>query len=115
MHRAIWLELDESGQFYRDLRELGSELIRQQLPAGDVTVRVEFSTLNYKDALALTHHGPVVRQWPMVPGIDAAGVIERSFGIELKACFLSAQLFCDGRNALAKRPCDSNFIIGDGP
>lgn len=78
MHRAIWLELNESGQFYRDLRELGSEQIRQQLPAGDVTVRVEFSTLNYKDALALTHHGPVVRQWPMVPGIDAAGVIEES-------------------------------------
>lgn len=47
--------------------------------------------------------------------MDAAGVIERSFGIEFTIRFLSAQLFCDGRNALAKRPCDSNFIIGDGP
>ncbi len=41
-----------------------------QLPPGDVTVRVEYSTLNYKDALAITGKGPVVRHFPMVPGID---------------------------------------------
>ncbi|AQH01004.1 NADPH:quinone dehydrogenase [Burkholderia sp. KK1] len=45
---------------------------------GDVLVRVEFSTLNYKDGLAITGKGPVVRQWPMVPGIDFAGVVEAS-------------------------------------
>ncbi|BBP98625.1 alcohol dehydrogenase [Burkholderia sp. SFA1] len=45
---------------------------------GDVLVRVEFSTLNYKDGLAITGKGPVVRQWPMVPGIDFAGVVETS-------------------------------------
>lgn len=49
-----------------------------QLPVGDVTVRVEYSTLNYKDALAMTGKGPVVRQFPMVPGIDLAGTVERS-------------------------------------
>jgi len=48
------------------------------LPAGDVTVRVEYSTLNYKDALAITGKGPVVRQFPLVPGIDFAGTVEES-------------------------------------
>ena len=45
---------------------------------GDVTVRVEYSTVNYKDGLALTGKAPVVRVWPMTPGIDFAGVVERS-------------------------------------
>jgi acrylyl-CoA reductase (NADPH) len=46
-----------------------------RLPAGEVTVRVEWSTLNYKDALAITGRAPVVRQFPMVPGIDFAGEV----------------------------------------
>jgi acrylyl-CoA reductase (NADPH) len=45
---------------------------------GDVTVRVTHSTVNYKDGLAITGKGPVVRRWPMIPGIDAAGVVESS-------------------------------------
>ncbi|MDR5762485.1 MDR family oxidoreductase [Caballeronia sp. LZ035] len=45
---------------------------------GDVLVRIDYSTLNYKDALAITGRGPVVRTWPMVPGIDFAGVVETS-------------------------------------
>lgn len=49
-----------------------------RLPEGDVQVRVSHSTLNYKDALAITGKGPVVRQFPMVPGIDLAGVVEES-------------------------------------
>ncbi|WP_395140519.1 MDR family oxidoreductase [Schlegelella aquatica] len=49
-----------------------------QLPAGDVDVRVEYSTLNYKDALAVTGKGAIVRSWPLVPGIDLAGVVETS-------------------------------------
>lgn len=49
-----------------------------ELPAGDVDVRVEWSTLNFKDALAVTGKGAVVRKWPMVPGIDLAGVVEAS-------------------------------------
>lgn len=49
-----------------------------QLPAGDVDVRVEYSTLNYKDALAVTGKGAIVRSWPLVPGIDLAGAVETS-------------------------------------
>lgn len=48
------------------------------LPEGDVLVRVEYSTVNYKDALAMTGASPVVRSFPMVPGIDFAGVVEES-------------------------------------
>lgn len=55
-----------------------TELDDAQLPAGDVTVRVEYSTLNYKDALALTGRAPVVRKFPMIAGIDLAGVVEAS-------------------------------------
>lgn len=49
-----------------------------QLPAGDVLVQVEYSTLNYKDGLAITNKGPVVRNWPMVAGIDGAGTVLES-------------------------------------
>jgi acrylyl-CoA reductase (NADPH) len=48
------------------------------LMPGDVTLRVTHSTVNYKDGLAITGRAPVVRRWPMIPGIDAAGVIEAS-------------------------------------
>jgi acrylyl-CoA reductase (NADPH) len=48
------------------------------LPEGDVTVRVEYSTLNYKDGLAITNRSPVVRKWPMIAGVDGAGVVEES-------------------------------------
>ncbi|TRO14248.1 oxidoreductase [Ectopseudomonas mendocina] len=55
-----------------------TELDDSQLPEGDVTVRVEYSTLNYKDGLAISGRSPVVRRFPMVPGIDLAGVVETS-------------------------------------
>ena len=55
-----------------------ADIDEKDLPEGDVTLRVEYSTLNYKDALALTNKSPIVRKWPMVPGIDAAGVVEAS-------------------------------------
>jgi acrylyl-CoA reductase (NADPH) len=48
------------------------------LPAGDVTVRIDYSSLNYKDSLAITGSSPVVRSFPMVPGIDFAGTVESS-------------------------------------
>ena len=48
------------------------------LPAGDVTVSVAWSTLNYKDGLAITGKSPVVRRFPMVPGIDFAGTVTAS-------------------------------------
>jgi acrylyl-CoA reductase (NADPH) len=49
-----------------------------QLPEAPVTVRVEYSTINYKDGLAITGKSPVVRKFPMVPGIDFAGAVETS-------------------------------------
>lgn len=48
------------------------------LPTSEVLVRVAYSTLNYKDALAITGASPIVRQYPMVPGIDFSGVVEQS-------------------------------------
>jgi len=54
------------------------ELNASDLPAGDVTIRVAYSTLNYKDALALRHGAPVVRKFPMVPGVDLAGTVVTS-------------------------------------
>jgi acrylyl-CoA reductase (NADPH) len=48
------------------------------LPPGEVTVAVEYSTINYKDGLAIANRAPVVRQWPMVPGIDFAGTVTHS-------------------------------------
>ena len=55
-----------------------AEVDEKDLPEGDVLVRVEYSTLNYKDALALTNKSPIVRKWPMVAGIDGAGIVESS-------------------------------------
>ena len=55
-----------------------TELVDAQLPEGDVTVAVEYSTLNYKDGLCLTGNGGLVRNYPHIPGIDLAGVVEAS-------------------------------------
>ncbi len=57
---------------------------RADLMDGDVTVRVSHSTVNYKDGLALTGKSPVVRRFPMIPGIDFAGVVEASSHPEFK-------------------------------
>ncbi|HEX4763293.1 MAG TPA: MDR family oxidoreductase [Usitatibacter sp.] len=55
-----------------------AEVPESALAEGDVTIRVEYSTLNYKDGLAITNASPVVRKWPMVAGIDGAGSVESS-------------------------------------
>lgn len=73
MFEAILIEKSETGQSARL-----TQLDDAALPEGDVTVRVAWSTLNYKDALAITGKGPVVRRFPMVPGIDLTGVVETS-------------------------------------
>jgi acrylyl-CoA reductase (NADPH) len=54
------------------------DLTEDDLMEGDVTVRVDYSTINYKDGLALTGKAPVVRKWPLIPGIDFSGVVETS-------------------------------------
>ena len=56
-----------------------------ELPEGDVTVNVAFSTLNYKDALAITGKSPIVKQYPMIPGIDFAGTVSSSTHADFKA------------------------------
>lgn len=50
----------------------------EDLMPGDVTVAIEFSTVNYKDAMALSGRSPVIRQFPLIPGIDFAGIVETS-------------------------------------
>ncbi|MFC3147864.1 MDR family oxidoreductase [Piscinibacterium candidicorallinum] len=72
--QALLLTKDDAGQFAADITTLNED----QLPAGEVRVRVAYSTLNYKDGLAITNKGPVVRSWPMVPGIDLAGEVIES-------------------------------------
>ena len=73
MFNAILIQKDEAGY-----RAAPAALDDAQLPEGDVTVRVSHSTINYKDALAITGKGPVVRSFPMVPGIDLVGTVEAS-------------------------------------
>ena len=73
MFKGILIEKDESGY-----RAALKDIEEAQLPEGDVTVRVSHSTLNYKDGLAITGKVPVVRKFPMVPGIDLAGTVEHS-------------------------------------
>jgi acrylyl-CoA reductase (NADPH) len=70
---AIYLSR-QSGGTKAELRRLDDSM----LLAGDVEVRVSYSSINFKDALAITGRSAVVREWPMVPGIDLAGVIDRS-------------------------------------
>jgi acrylyl-CoA reductase (NADPH) len=62
-----------------------AELAESDLMDGNVTIRVSHSTINYKDALALTGKAPVVRRWPMIPGIDLAGTVTASSHPDFKA------------------------------
>jgi len=68
------LILDKNPDFSATLREVDDSF----LPEGDVTVDIAYSTLNYKDALAITNRSPIVRSWPMVAGIDGAGTVTSS-------------------------------------
>lgn len=79
MFKGILIHKDNNG--YR--AEL-SDIDDTQLPQGDVIVRVSHSTLNYKDGLAITGKGPIVRQFPMVPGVDLAGTVEHSSDPDFK-------------------------------
>ena len=71
--RAIVVDKDEQGY-----RTSFKDLTEADLGEGDVTVRVERSTVNYKDGLAITGKAPVVRRFPLIPGIDFAGTVTRS-------------------------------------
>jgi acrylyl-CoA reductase (NADPH) len=71
--RALQVTKSETGQSVALV-----DLTEADLMDGDVTVRVEASTVNYKDGLAVTGKGPILRRFPMVPGIDFAGTVETS-------------------------------------
>ncbi|NIB43510.1 oxidoreductase [Pseudomaricurvus alkylphenolicus] len=73
MFKAIKVDKGNSG-YTATLEEIDEKM----LPEGEVTVSVEYSTLNYKDALAITGKSPVVRSFPMVPGIDFSGTVVSS-------------------------------------
>jgi acrylyl-CoA reductase (NADPH) len=77
--KALVIEKAETGP------KIGlADFDESNLMEGDVTVRVEWSTLNYKDGLAITGKAPVVRRFPMIPGIDFAGTVEASSHPEWK-------------------------------
>jgi acrylyl-CoA reductase (NADPH) len=71
--KAIVIEKTDGGQTVAL-----TDFDEANLMEGNVDVRVEWSTVNYKDGLAITAKAPVVRRWPMIPGVDFAGTVERS-------------------------------------
>ncbi|HYF58063.1 MAG TPA: MDR family oxidoreductase [Burkholderiaceae bacterium] len=77
MFRSLLLE-KTGDAFSASLTELDDAALATHAADGDVVVRVAHSTINYKDGLAIANRSPVVRKWPMVPGIDGAGVVESS-------------------------------------
>src|SRR4029079_1000980 len=72
--RALVLQQGADRKVSGEIQELGEE----RLPAGDVTIDVEYSTLNYKDGLVLTSGGGLVKSWPHVGGIYLAGRVAAS-------------------------------------
>ena len=78
--KAIQISRDEDKNQSVDI----VDLTREDLMDGDVTVQVDATTVNYKDGLAITGKSPVVRHWPMVPGIDLAGTVLESSSSEFK-------------------------------
>ena len=80
MFKAIQIAKTDAGQ-----QVSLTELDESALPEGDVTIDVAYSTLNFKDGLAITGSSPVVRIWPIVPGIDLAGTVRESSNPDYKA------------------------------
>src|SRR4051812_42543699 len=78
--RCFYVEKSQAGQVLHSITERPIS----ELPPGDVTIRVQYSSLNYKDALAARAHPGVVRNLPHVPGIDAAGEVIESSDARLK-------------------------------
>ncbi|MEL7433672.1 MAG: alcohol dehydrogenase catalytic domain-containing protein, partial [Chloroflexota bacterium] len=72
--RALLLTQDDDRNTHADFADVAMD----DLPEGEVLVKVAYSSLNYKDGLAVTGSSPVVRSFPMVPGIDFAGTVEAS-------------------------------------
>ncbi len=80
MFKGILIQKNDNG-YYAEV----SDINESQLPEGDVIIHVNYSSINYKDALAITGKAPVVRQFPMIPGIDLAGTVMVSNNIKYRA------------------------------
>ncbi len=74
MFKALLVERDDAGETHATVQQIDDD----RLPEGDVTVAVEYSTVNYKDGLCIGPGGGLVKQYPHVPGIDFAGTVETS-------------------------------------
>ena len=74
LYRSFVVREQDNGEFSRSVEEKDT----QELPTGEVLVRVHYSSLNYKDALSASGNRGVTRRYPHTPGIDAAGVVEES-------------------------------------
>ena len=83
MFKAIYLT--KADQFRAELRDLDQADLEANTAEADTTVVIDYSTINYKDGLALTNKSPVVRKWPMVPGIDCAGRVKASASTNVHA------------------------------
>ncbi|MBC8048923.1 MAG: oxidoreductase, partial [Chitinophagales bacterium] len=77
--QALTITKNDAGQSVQ-----WGQFAKADLMDGDVLVRISHSTINYKDGLAITGKAPVVRRWPMIPGIDFAGVVEQSDNPDFK-------------------------------
>jgi len=73
-YKALIVKEPEKNKFIRQIKNANIN----DLPDGDVLIRVQYSSLNYKDALSATGNRGVTRQYPHTPGIDAAGIVEES-------------------------------------
>ena len=80
MFKGLLITRDDQGQQSAAVTEIDEAM----LPPGDVVVQISHSTLNYKDGLAITGKAPVVRSFPMVPGIDFAGVVQTSTDVRYR-------------------------------
>ncbi|MCJ8295384.1 MAG: oxidoreductase [Colwellia sp.] len=79
MFKCLQVDKDEHGY-----RTSCTQIDEDSLSQGNVLVKVLYSTLNYKDALAITGKAPVIRSFPMIPGIDFSGVVEHSESDEFR-------------------------------
>src|SRR5215469_6898144 len=102
----------EDGKFHAGIREIETSA----LPAGEVLVSVAYSSLNYKDGLAVTGKPGVIRRFPMVPGVDFAGTVEESTAAQFNpgdevvvtGCGTS-EIFWGGYSQYAR--LDAEFIV----
>ena len=76
MFNALVVDKDSDGAVAAGITEIDDS----QLPEGDTTIAVEYSTINYKDGLAIANRSPIIRNFPMVPGIDLSGTVSAGGG-----------------------------------